>query len=47
MNDLHPRPPSGELTDLWELVDELADLSERLRRAADAAMTALCKEDGT
>jgi hypothetical protein len=32
---------TGELRELWELVEELGDLSERLRRAADAAVVAL------
>lgn len=36
-----------DLERLWSLVDELGELSERLRRAADAAMDALCKEDAS
>lgn len=34
-------PGDQELRELWELVDELGDLSARLCRAADAAMDAL------
>lgn len=39
-----PENQPEELAELWALVDELAALSERLCRAADAAMTALGKE---
>lgn len=40
-----PDPLDEELAEVWALVDELGDLSLRLRRAADRAVAALRLEE--
>ena len=35
-----------QLTEVWKLVDELGVLSQRLKEAADAALTAIERKDG-
>lgn len=39
------KTPQGQLEELWSLVDELGELSERMRRAADGALDVLCSTD--
>lgn len=39
------RRPKEDLEEVWALVDELEDLSVRLRQAADRAMVALRKAE--
>lgn len=40
-HEQHQQVLEDQLTEVWGLIDELGDLSVRLRRAADAAVEAL------